>query len=208
MVDFTIGPQTYTDNLVPGTGRRLGKNCEMIVGSLHGDYFEQASRGNIFFAHATQAASNPIIYSTAAGTNSIVWNGSSLVKASILAVGFGVSVVTTAACAIGLTGGSGQTTAPGSTTAITTRGSTLMGGGTSACTPYLIGTPSAAGTFFFPFGDLHTGALTVDAVGMHWVDLRGMFVIPQYGWIGIASSATATTTVYNSVIVWEEVPVS
>jgi hypothetical protein len=42
---------------------------------------------------------------------------------------------------------------------------------------------------------------------MHWVDIGGMFVIPQGGWISFATSATASTTVGNFGILWEEIPV-
>jgi hypothetical protein len=82
-----------------------------------------------------------------------------------------------------------------------------LGGGAPACTAYRVGTVAAAGNFFHPLGHLHTGALTVDTDGMHWIDIGGLFVIPQGGWISFAASATASTTVGNFGIVWEEIPV-
>jgi hypothetical protein len=189
--------KTYSDNVDPGVGSRFGKQGQQIVNDLHGRFYEQASRGNLFTAHAIVTA--PVIYTTAAGTGGpLLWNGSSTTMlASILAVGWGISVVTTVAAILGLTGNTGQTAAPGSTTAIDSVKNCYLGGGGPACTAYRVGTPTSAGNFFHPLGDLNTGALTTTPGGMHWVDIGGMFVIPQYGWISFAASATASTTVGN-----------
>lgn len=208
MTTFNVGPPSgsgYADGASPA-GPRIAKSGEQIISELHGRYYEQTSRGNIYMAQAIVTA--PVIYSTAAGTGGpLLWNGTSTVKASILAIGWGVSTVTTVAAAIGLTGGSGQVTAPSSTTAADGRISTLMGGPTSSCTPYRIGTVSTAGTFLMPFGQLNTGALTTTPGQMNWVELAGMFVVPQFGWVSVAASATASTTVMTCALIWEEIPV-
>lgn len=207
MVVHLVGPPGgvgFADGATPDPGR-TGKSGETIMSQLHGRYYENAYRGNVFLAQAIVTA--PVIYSTAAGTGGpLLWNGTSTVRAELLAVGWGISTVTTVAAAIGLTGGGGQTSAPTSTTAIDGRACTLMGGGTSACTPYRVGTVAAAGTFLFPLGELHTGALTVDTSMMHWVDISGLFVLPQYGWISFAASATASTTVGTFGMIWAETP--
>lgn len=201
-----VGPQVYADNIDPGVGSRYGKQGQLITNDLHGRYYEQTSRGNVYTAHAIVTA--PVIYTTAAGTGGpLLWNGSTTVNASILAVGWGVSTVSTVAAILGLTGNTGQTAAPGSTTAIDSVKNCYLGGGGPACTAYRVGTPSSAGNFFFPLGDLNTGALTTRPGSMNWVDIGGMFVIPQGGWISFAASATASTTVGNFAIVWEEVPI-
>lgn len=208
MVDHTVGPPSgvgYSDGATPGPSR-MAKSGEVIFSELQGRYYEQGYRGNIFMAQAIVTA--PVIYTTAAGTGGpLLWNGTSTVRASILAVGWGISVVTTVAATFGVTGGSGQTSAPSSTTAIDGRNSTLMGGPTSACTPYRVGTVSTAGTFLFPLGDLQTGALTTGPGVMHWADLGGMFVLPQYGWFSPSVSATASTTVMTIGLIWAETPV-
>ena len=74
------------------------------------------------------------------------------------------------------------------------------------CEVYRVGTPAAAGTFFMPFGAVHTGALTVDNEGVEWVMLDGMMVLEQHKWASIAASATATTTVASISVIWEEIP--
>lgn len=201
-----VGPQNYPDNSTPGTGIRQGNQGQQIVNDLHGRYYESTLRGNVFTAHAIVTA--PVIYTTAAGTGGpLLWNGSTTVRASVLAVGWGISTVTTVAAILGLTGNTGQTAAPGTTTAVDSVKNCYLGGGGPACTAYRIGTPSSAGNFFFPLGDLQTGALTTTPGMMHWVDIGGMFVIPAGGWISFATSATASTTVGNFGMIWEEIPI-
>lgn len=201
-----VGPQTYADGVDPGVGSRYGRQGQQIINDLHGRFYEQSSRGNLYTAHAIVTA--PVIYTTAAGTGGpLLWNGSTTAVASILAVGWGISTVTTVAAVLGLTGNTGQTAAPSATTAIDSVKNCYLGGGSPACTAYRVGTVSSAGNFFHPLGHLHTGALTVDTDGMHWVDIGGLFTIPQGGWISLAASATASTTVGNFGIIWEEVPV-
>lgn len=205
LVTGQVGPQAYVDNVIPGAGLRMGRAGDLIISELHGRFFEQSSRGNLYMAQAIVTA--PVIYSTAAGTGGpLLWNGSSTVKASILAIGWGVSTVSTVGAAIGLTGNSGQTSAPASTTAIDGVKNCLIGGGAPACTAYRIGTPTSAGGFLMPFGDLNTGALTTTPGGFHWVEIGGLFTVPQYGWVSVAASATASTTVMTVGLIWEEIP--
>jgi hypothetical protein len=176
------------------------------VSLLHGRYYKQAFRRNLFLARAVVTA--PVIFSTAAGTGGpLLWNGSSSVNAVILAVGYGVTVVTTVAAALGLTGGTGQTVAPGSTTAIDSVTNGYIGGALPNCSVYRVGTPTAAGSFFIPLADLQTGALTTTPGSHHWVDIGGAIVVPPNSWVSVAASATASTTVAQITLVWEEVPV-
>lgn len=200
----TVGPAAPANgSTVPARGGRGG---EQIVSNLHGMYYELAQEGRVFGAHAIVTA--PVIYTTAAGTGGpLIWNGSQDKNVVLLKAGFGVTVVTTVAAALGITGNSGQTAAPGSTTAIDSRWNAKIGGSPSAATPYKIGTPSVAGGFFMPFANLHTGALTVDNVGSVWVDLDGLIIVPPNCWCSIAASATASTTVMSATLIWAEVPI-
>ena len=205
-IHSTVGPQTLSDGQVQSTGR-LGRGGEAIVSFAQSQYYEQCNRGALFTAHAIVTA--PVIYTTAAGTGGpLLWNGSTTHKAVILAVGFGISTVTTVAAVLGLTGGTGQTSAPGSTTAIDSVRNCYLGGAAPACTAFRVGTPAAAGNFFHPIASLHTGALTATNVHIDWIDVGGMFVVPPTGWIPWAASATASTTVGNFGLVWAEVPIN
>jgi hypothetical protein len=184
---------------------RLDKNKSLVVQLARGKYAEASRRGNLFMAHAIVTA--PVIYSTEAGTGGpLLWNGSSTVNASILAVGIGVTTVTTVAAAFGLTGGNGQSAAPTSTTAIDSTGNMLVGGAASACTAYRVGT-TVDNKWFMPLGFLHTGALTVDSFGLGWIELDGLLTVPPNSYVSIAASATATTTVMSACIIWEEIPI-
>jgi hypothetical protein len=198
-----VGPALSADGSL--TTPRATKESAFVIQNLHGQYYEQAARGNLYMARAIVTA--PVIFTTAAGTGGpLLWNPpGSGINASILAVSWGTSVVTTVAAVLGLTGGTGQTAAPTSTTAIDSITNCLIGGGSPACSTFRVGTTVAAGTFLMPFGDLHTGALTVDNNGVHWVDIGGLMIVPPGAWCSISASATATTTVGNFGMVWEEV---
>lgn len=186
---------------------RAGRMGDMIISELQGRYYEQASRGNLFHAFAIVTA--PVIFSTAAGTGGpLIWNPQNSGKnVSILAVTCALTVVTTVAAALGLTGNTGQTSAPTATTAIDQRSSGLIGGQASVATPYRVGTPTNAGNFFFPLLQLHTGALTVDNLGLGWIDVGGAIVCPPGAWVSLAASATATTTVAQLGMMYAEIPV-
>ena len=183
----------------------------LSTGVQGSSYYDLASRGQVFSAFAAITA--PVIYSTAAGTGGpLLWNGSSQagpnpVNAVILGVSCALTVVTTVAAALGITGNSGQTAAPGTTTAITTSGNLRIGGAPSRCNVYNVGTPSSAGNFFFPLIQLGTGGLTVENVDMGFIDLGGCIVVPPNSWASIAASATATTTVAQLGLIWAEVPI-
>ncbi len=170
--------------------------------------FQNAGRGNIYAAYAAVTA--PVIYSTAAGTGGpLLWNGSSggaKVNAFLLAVTYGMSVASTVAGAIGITGNTGQSSAPTPTTAITTVANLNIGGQSPACTAYNVGTVANAGNFFLPVGLVHTGALTVDTTDDNWVDLGGAIVVPPGAWASVAASATLTSAVMQIGLVWAEVP--
>ena len=183
--------------------------ASLSYGSSGASYYSHSRRGQLFSAYAIVTA--PVIYTTAAGTGGpLLWNNSTAanapVNAVILAVTCAISVVSTVAAALGLTGNNGQTAAPTSTTAIDASGNTFVGGPAPLCNVYRVGTPTNAGNFFFPLADLHTGALTVDNLGLAYIDLAGSFVVPPGAWISLAASATATTTVSRLGLLWAEVP--
>jgi len=185
--------------------------ANLSTGVQGSSYYDLSSRGQVFSAFSAITA--PVIYSTAAGTGGpLLWNGSSQagpnqVNAVILGVSCAITVVTTVAAALGITGNSGQTAAPGTTTAITATGNMKIGGPPSRCSVFNVGTPSNAGNFFFPLIQLGTGALTVDDIVLGFIDLGGAVVVPPNSWASIAASATATTTVAQLGLIWAEVPV-
>lgn len=188
---------------IKGVGGPAG---DMFVSELMGRYYNLVRKGQVYTAYATVTA--PVIYSTAAGTGGpLIWNGSSSVDVVVLGMGYSVSVVTTVAGSIGLTGGRGQATAPSSTTAIDAGPQNLMvGGPLPLSTSYRVGTVANAGNFFIPIAFMHTGALTVDTNALSFVDLGGMIVVPPQSWVSVAGSATLTTLQVAVALVYAEVP--
>lgn len=177
-------------------------------------YYDWAQQGRLFTAFAS--VTSPVIYSTAAGTGGpLLWNNSVNTAASqnrVNAVILGVSVVVTTASgvasALGLTGATGQTAAPSSTSAITASGPGYINGTiTPVCNVYSVGTPTNAGTFFFPTHTLDTGAVTVNNAGPAWVDVGGAIVVPPGSWCSVAAVATATSAVCKIGLMWVEIPI-
>lgn len=164
-------------------------------------------RGACFAANAI--VTSPVIYSTAAGTGGpLLYNGTATdhtgVTAFLLAVSYGLTVASTVSCAIGITGGA--TTAPTSTTVIDSVTNLHIGGQASKCTSFRIGTTSAAGTFFIPVGNLHTGAVTLDTADDNFVHLGGVIEVPPGSFASVSVSATATSAVLSIGLVWMELP--
>ena len=188
------------------SGSPLGGLNEILVSELLGRYATLVKEGVVYSAFAIVTA--PVIYTTAAGTGGpLLWNkpGSAL-DAHILAIGIGVTVVTTVAAALGFTGNGGQTSAPTSTTAIDASGNVQIGGPLSSLNVYRVGTPTNAGNIFVPFGHLHTGALTADTFGLGWFDVGGLIQVSPGNWASVAASATATTAACQIGMVWAELP--
>lgn len=180
-------------------------------GMANSSYYDLARNQLAFTAYANVTA--PVIYTTAAGTGGpLLWNGSAQagpnqVRAIILGVTCSNTVASTVAGTIGITGNSGQTTAPTSTTAITASGNGYVGGNPPKCSVYSVGTPTNAGNFFLPLVQIGTGAITVDNMDTAFTDLGGCIVVPPNAWIAVSSSATLTTGVFGIGLIWAEVPI-
>mgnify|MGYP004704262161 CR=1 FL=1 len=177
-------------------------------GTGSSSYYDLCKNQQVFAARAIVTA--PVIFSTAAGTGGpLLWNNSGSsdeeVDAVILGITCALTTVTTVAAALGLTGGAGQTSAPGSTTAIDTVANLNIGGPSPRCNTYRVGTPSAAGGFFLPLLGLSTGALTVDNELLGFIDIGGLVIVPNGSWASIAASATALTTVAQIGLIWAEI---
>jgi hypothetical protein len=186
-------------------GRADKQGCLVITGG-HGTYAEASARQNLFAAQAINTA--PVIYTTAAGTGGpLIWNGSTSKNVNILLASISISVVSTVAGSVGLTGATGQVSAPGSTTAIDSVTNLYLGGASPAATAYRVGTPTNAGTFFIPLFEISTGALTVAFEAVNTVDLKGILTVPPGSWCALAGSATLSTLQARMSLVWEEIPI-
>lgn len=194
-----IGVQNGSDGSTPIT-QRYGQQGEGMVSELHGRYYEQTVRRNVFSVNTQGTA-----VSTTAALNT-TWTGLGVANPA----GSGVNLVLLkfdcaqfavgAAAAIGLLGGTGVLTAN------LTPQSRLIGSGTAslarASAGDTISTPLLIGTF----GSI--GSLATTGYGISpgvSVELAGVIVIPPGSFIGTYTSV-ATTTALNFGFVWEEVP--
>jgi hypothetical protein len=164
-------------------------------------------KGACFSAQALVTAMG--LWSTAAGTGGpLLYNGTTpghgSVTAYLMSVSFGLTTASVAAVTLGLTGG--PTTAPTTTTAITSTGNLWLGGAASKCTAYSIGTVSAAGTFFLPFGQVGTAALTAEISDDNFIHLGGSIVVPPGYFVSVAADAIMTTGVIDVGLTWLEMP--
>jgi hypothetical protein len=199
-----VGPQVLSDGVGTQPFRQI-KTGELAVTEVHGRYYEQSRRGNLFYARALVTAPGGIASSSGIG-GPLLWNGTTTVNANILAVSFTHTVVSTVATPLGFFLGA-QATAPTGTTAIDSSGNCLVGGSASACNAYRIGTVSVVPPQFFPIVDVHTGSLTTDSRLGGWIDIGGMFTIPTKTYLCIGGTATASTLALQCGLIWEEVPV-
>lgn len=200
-----VGPSVNSDGVATEPVRQT-RTGELAVTEVHGRYYEQSRRGNLFLARAIVTA--PVIFTTNTGTGGpFLWNNTSTVVANIIAVSMGgITTASGVAASLGLTGGTGQTAVPGSTSAIDSSANTYIGGAAAACTTYKIGTPTVAGSWFLPLYGVDTGATSI-AHTSGWIELYSAITVPQYGWVSLAASATMTSAVMQLGMMWEEVAV-
>ncbi len=170
-------------------------------------YYDWVKQGKVFVAYAT--LTTPVIYTTAGGTGGpLLWNNSAVglraVNAVLLAVSAVLTVATSVASALGITGG--ISVLPTSTTAIDGSSNCLIGGPAPLCNTYRIGTVATAGAFFVPTHDLGTGAITAANTAPAWVDLGGTIIVPPGGWASVAAAATATSGQLKVALMWAEIP--
>jgi hypothetical protein len=178
-----------------------------------GSYYEFTRKGQVYCAYAT--VTTPAIWSSATGTGGpLIWNGTGPVSGTkglrgvevvLLAIGLGLTTAAGAAGAIGITGG--PSTAPTTTTAIDGIANLNIGGPLNTANAYRIGTPSAAGTFFFPTHNLTTATLASgEPAMMEWVDLHGLFVANPGNFLSVAASAALTSAVVDIGLIYAEIP--
>lgn len=199
------GPLTLADGAE--SVLRTGKGGELVVTELHGRYYEQAYRGNMFYSTCT---AKTLVAANTTYTGHLIWNGSNQtgtgVNLVLNKIMIGVSVTSASMTGIAL-GQSYQPAAPTGLTAATAVGNCKIGGAAAQGLSYAAATITNAGTNICPIFH-NTAAINTVGVDQVYVDLEGAVVIPpgyivQLLALGAASAASAVT----SAIFWEEVPV-
>lgn len=197
-VSGVVGPQQLSDGIQ--SAPRLGRHGELIVGNLHGQYYEQVLRGNVFMAsnQAAQAVSVALATTyTGLCLSNPLNSGKNLV---LLHVGFALSVAPAAIASLHLLRGSSPSTDVTHTAAITPRNA-LVGNTNSAAAKVdsqaTIPTPEYGLSLM---GGFTAGALPSSPVVA--CDLGGLVVIAPGGFVAIG--ALTAVTGFGS-FVWEEV---
>lgn len=200
-----VGPQTAQDGAAPPV--RQGRAGEVVVTDLHGRYYEQAYRKNLFIAYCAAQATS------VAGTAMVglqVWNGSPIANGVNLALlkTSGMIVVTSASLtSVVLAVGTGQVSAPTSQTAATKVSNCFIGGVGPQATAISAGTFTNAPVAIKNL--MHnTAAIASTGEDQGWsIDLEGAIIIPPQCHVAIAAvGAAAAASGMNLDLMWEEIP--
>lgn len=197
-----------------------GKQGELLFSEVHGKYFTQNYRNNLYFASTAAAGVTVSIFSNASFTGLGIWNpqGSgknlSMVRALIgcnaaaatAESGFGYAWLNNAGSGVG-------TAAP-----ISAFSTTGVIRGTGQCSPNTVGASvvqnaviSATLTTAMTWGRFSgfsssTGAITTQiALGMFIEDFDGMMIVPP-GTFWAMTSSIASGGTFGLSAIWEELP--
>jgi hypothetical protein len=189
---------------------RIGQQGDLIVSELHGRYYEQSARRNMYFALSKARA-------TSLGTTSqiglIIYNPPDSGVNAVLNKWTSAVVATSATCTGMVLGIGYQATTPTTVTAADATGCTY--GQLQSATVFQSGKVKAysiATLLAAPLDAwlLHHNTAAINTVGVDQLtgDLEGMFVIPPGGIATIqALGAAAAATGHTCSLAWEEVPV-
>lgn len=210
-----VGVSSFADGSTPPL--RSGRQQDLIISQLHGKYYEQVSRGNVFQLGLTWttgiAAGNIAAAAAAAVTNFAIWNpltatkNISLLRLTLSLISgttpvgpisysqfSGVGVPTVAASGTPYNCLFGSTTAPTAKYMASAGGSALTGGGA-------IVTVNTSGFYFT------AGTYANLAVGYAVDDIDGRIVLaPGQGFVPVFAGA-GTTVLGAWGLIWEECPV-
>lgn len=193
-----IGEQNASSGIVT---LRAGRQGELMTSNVHGRFYEQVMRGNVFGA-SNQAATSTTAALATTFTGLAVANPSSSGKNLVMLRYTVGQVAAGAAGAVGLMVGSGA--AAGSLTVYNRKvGASTSGSVTTASAGATIATPTLQAVF----GNI--GSLATTGYGLTPgldVYLDGEIIVPP-GFFIAGYTTAATTTALIQSMAWEEVPV-
>ena len=213
LIQTQVGPIATTSSMASGSQSpaRAGQLGDLITSELHGRYYEQCYRRNIFSAanQAVAAATTAAFATTYVGLYVANPVGST-VNAVILKVGYGFIVAQpTGGNIIGLMAGYHASTNVTAGGAITPRSNYIGVGAAPVCTA---GAGSAtlpiAPTLVQVFGSVLTGAITVSNTNpLTVMDMEGSLILPPGGFACIYTFIASAASSLVASFTWEEVPV-
>jgi len=195
---------------------RQGALGDMIVSELHGRYFEQAYRRNMYsgaIASATGVTATALgIVTATAYTGVVLYNPpNSQIVCALQRVGWALPIAPAAATVVSL----GQFYSPGipyTTTAITTRNNYINGPAPTAqlFSVATFGIATTAPITTIPthtLGWVGTVAASSTSNIINNTDFEGSVIIPPGGGVCIYLSTVAQTNGFFGSMSWEEVPI-
>lgn len=204
-VEGQVGPGMYADGVTQPF--RIGKLGDGIANSLHGPYYEQTYRGNVF-SYCSQAAAALSVFPAigpTAGQLVLSNNNGSGKNLVILGVGVGTTSAATTTSVIGLVGGWSATNVVHTTPVSPV--SNFIGqpaGVAKIDTAATLPTTVPAGpTMLLPI--LSQGISAINP-NMSFVDIGGSIILPPGGFATFQTvGATPATAI--CAISWEEVAI-
>lgn len=197
-ITSVVGPQSKnsdgTQPLVRG-----GQQGDLIVSELHGRYYEQALRGNMYRI-CSQAA-----VTTTAGL-ATTWTGLAISNPTGSGVNAIVNLFTVSQFAVGAASVVGLMSGSGAAAGSLIPKNALIGGNTGRVTA------SAGATIATPVLDItigQVGSLATTGYGLTpglVVDLGGSIIVPP-GFFLASFTSIVTTTALQFGFQWEEVPI-
>ena len=227
LIQGTVGAQTNSDGSIPSAGARMGKQGDILVSGLHGDFYEQTYRGNVFSGGMTVTSINSVTFTSAtlgATCTPIVglWNPStSIVNLVILQVILG-TVIT----ALQNTGGAPFVWATSTGNAAISTGNApfnrktwaasgsgakdLSGLALTGLTNSLVvrNVADVGGGNLYNIATLSTAAGFSTTYIPSIQDVRGVLQVPPGGVLALLATTTPVAHSSASGIIWEEVPVA
>ena len=197
-----------------------GKQGELLASELHGKYYTQNYRNNVYYAANAAAGGTIAVYSATSFTGLGLWNPAGSGKNLVL---IRATAAISTAAGTGTTfgyvyqqnvGSALGTAAPiSATTPITaTRGPAVLGPlvagqGASVTIAVSAATLTTASTLFIPSGvSAGTGAITVPNTFSGLSEyFDGSLIVAPGTFFGIALAVASTNTT-NASLLWEEVP--
>lgn len=207
---------SYGDNSTPA--QLGGKQGDGIISGLHGKYYTQTQRGNVFYSGTAVGGEAFTIFSNASFVGHLLWNpqGSgkniSLIRCNVTpntqgataASGWGYAWINNAGSAVAT-----AATVSVFTAVTATRGSAVCGVAGQGSSVALIGRAATFTTALLwgraaAFGT-STGAVTTQLSYTMSEDFDGMTIIPP-GTIFAVTSAILSGITASASLIWEETP--
>ena len=222
-----VGPQNNADGASPLQGFRQGKQGDMVASELHGRYYEQNYRGNVFSGGLPLTAINAATFTTATLGNTStpilgVWNPiTSGVNAVLIAAKLSIALTAlqNTGCAPFVWAVSVGNTAPMTNGLVPWKRNTLQQAGSALKNLagvalaglinnlVVMGASAVGGGNGYNIASLGTAAgfSTMNASAVEFLD--GLIIVPPGGVLALLATTTPVAHSAAGSLIWEEVPV-